>query len=420
MDSRRHPLLLLGALLLGAGVLGMPSGCIVGILAPEDAGADAAGDGPGVDTGSSSGASGGSSGTGSSSGSASSSGGSSGSSSGASGSGGSSGSSSGGGDAGCSPNLSTDAMNCGRCGHVCDPGMMCSGGTCAPKTLRTGSGTVSDLRTVGSQLFWMEGLAGLYWCTLPDCSSVTTVVSGTTLAGYAVSGSTAFVVEGVITNAVVRAYGTDGSGAKGDLTVALQGLKGPMDVDSTNVFYTARDGSGSPFFGYLPQNSSSATATDVTTYISNFQVQMRVASGGGTEYAFWSDGSSLIRCPTANSSTPTTLGMGNGITGLAVDSQYVFWTASGDGKVIRCDGTGANCSPILQGQATPSRVAVDTTGIAWANAASGLSGTVSECTYPDCGGAFLLAQGQASPSELAMDATYVYWATGATIWRVPR
>jgi hypothetical protein len=313
-------------------------------------------------------------------------------------------------------------MNCGRCGHVCDTAV-CSGGTCTPKTLRVGGGAISDLRIVGSQLFWMEGLAGLYGCTLPGCSSVTTVVSGTTLAGYAAAGTTAFVVEGIITNAVVRAYGTDGSGAKGDLTVALQGLKGPMDVDSTNVFYTARDSMGSPFFGYLAQSTSGATGTNVTTYISSFQVQMRVATEGGNEYAYWTDGTSLIRSPTANSSTPTTLATGSGTAGIAVDSQYVFWTASGDGKVLRCAATAADCSAataILQGQASPSRVAVDATGISWANAASGSSGTVSECTYPDCASPFLLAQGQASPSELAMDATYVYWATGSTIWRVPR
>lgn len=41
MDFRRHPLMLLGASLLAAAGLGLPSGCIVGILAPEDAGTGA-------------------------------------------------------------------------------------------------------------------------------------------------------------------------------------------------------------------------------------------------------------------------------------------------------------------------------------------------------------------------------------------
>lgn len=412
MDFRRHPLLLFAGFLVGTMVSGMASGCLVGIKdAAEDGGpGDASGDGTGGESGSGSGGSGG--------GGSGSSGSSGGSDSGSSGGGGGSS----GGDAGCSPDLSTDAMNCGRCGHVCDTGM-CGGGTCAPRSLHAGSGAVSDLRLVGNQLFWMEGLAGLYGCTLPDCSSVTTIVGATTLAGFAVAGTTAFVVEGVVTDGVVRAYGTDGSGAKGDLTGPLQGLRGPMDVDSINVFYTARDSNSSPFFGYLPQDSSGAAGTDLTTYISSFQVQVRVAVEGGTEYAYWTDGASLVRSPTANSSTPTTLATGNGTAGLAVDSQYVFWTASGDGKVLRCDATASDCSaatPILAGQASPTRVAVDGASISWTNAASGSNGTVSECTYPDCGGPFLLAQGQAAPGELAMDATYVYWATGSTIWRVPR
>jgi hypothetical protein len=327
------------------------------------------------------------------------------------------------GEASCSPDLSTDPNNCGRCGHACDTGG-CTGGTCTPKTLHVGGGAITSLQIAGTTLYWMEGQAGAYSCGLPACSPVTTIVSGTHLEGYTIADR-AYVVEGSVqSGAAMRAYALDGSGSLGDLTVSLIGMTGPMDTDATNVFVTTNDGSGNPFFGFLARDSSSATALYIVSYLANPQVALRVTTLGGTEYAFWTESDRLSRSLTVSTSTPARLASGNGIAGLAVDSTYVFWTAEGDGTVLRCDALAGDCSgarTLLSGQAGPSRVVVDATGIAWTNrGASGSGGAVAECVYPDCTDPFLLAQGQDGPQELAMDGTYVYWATGSTLWRVRR
>jgi hypothetical protein len=328
----------------------------------------------------------------------------------------------GGGEASCSPDLSTDPGNCGRCGHACDTGS-CTGGTCAPKSLRAGGGAITSLRIVGTTLYWMEGQAGVYACALPGCTSVTTIVDGTHLEGYAVADR-AYVVEGYAeSGAVMRAYALDGSKSSQDLTISLVGMTGPVDTDSTSVLFTTNDDAGVPFFGYLPQDAASWQGVYIIVYLVNPQVDLRVKTLGGTEYAFWTETDRLSRSLTVGDATPVRLASGNGVRGLAVDATYVFWAAEGDGTVSRCDALAPDCSgakTLLSGQAGPSRVVVDATGIAWANRGTGGNGAIAECAYPDCTAPFLLAQGESTPDELAMDGTYVYWATGSTIWRVPR
>ncbi|MEP7122974.1 MAG: hypothetical protein ABJE95_18750 [Byssovorax sp.] len=95
---------------------------------------------------------------------------------------------------------------------------------------------------------------------------------------------------------------------------------------------------------------------------------------------------------------------------IEVDATSVYWTEAGSspgvGKVMKAaKADGASPVVIAMGQATPHGIAVDGTGIYWANKEDG---TINKA--PLAGGAItVLAKGQMTPENVAVDATHVYW-----------
>jgi len=331
-------------------------------------------------------------------------------------------------EASCSLNLQTDPLNCGRCGHACEQGLGCSGSVCTPRVLRMGGGAISGLRLIGGTLYWMEGGSAVYGCPAPDCSSLVPIVTGSSILGFGVADTTAYTVEGAsIMDRFVRAYSTTTPGAATDISWSAgeYGLAAPVDVDSQDIWFLIWLNGGPQAFGALSRADTDDSNFDVnvTTDVGN-AILLRMATFGGNEVAFWTESGRLVRVPAMSSSSTTTMATGTGIHGLAVDSSSVFWTDEAAGTVQRCPATSDCSGPTLLrgGQASPSTIAVDSTGVAWTNAGSGASdGTLVECSYPDCTeGPFILADGQADPHEVALDSTYVYWAAGSDLMRVPR
>jgi hypothetical protein len=97
-----------------------------------------------------------------------------------------------------------------------------------------------------------------------------------------------------------------------------------------------------------------------------------------------------------------------GVTGIAVDGSFVYWTLS-SGAVRRVSVTGGAVETVVEGLEIPNQIAVDDTHVYWTT----LTGAIGRA--PKAGGpAFTLAEGEGEGSHtiagLQVDDTHVYWS----------
>jgi hypothetical protein len=98
--------------------------------------------------------------------------------------------------------------------------------------------------------------------------------------------------------------------------------------------------------------------------------------------------------------------------GMTAYGGYVYWTTTD--SVLRVSESGGSTQTVASSQATPSGVAVDSSGVYWTNRTS--SGTVQHRTIAadgTVGTLDTLATGQNDPHGIALDATTVYWTNTA-------
>lgn len=154
-------------------------------------------------------------------------------------------------------------------------------------------------------------------------------------------------------------------------------------VDATSVYWVDNDGRTSTVMK-VPLGGGVVTT---------------LASGFGTRSSL--DGS-------ANESYPT---------GIAADATSVYWTASGNGAVMKVAVDGTDMTTLVLGQKGPVGIAVDAASVYWT---AWDDGTVMKAAL-DGSHVMTLASGQRSPVGIAIDAASVYWtnAGDGTVKKVP-
>jgi hypothetical protein len=220
-------------------------------------------------------------------------------------------------------------------------------------------------------------------------------------------------------------YANDVSGGKifgvpfGGSTSTLLAMGGNMGTqltfDSTSIYYSleSSDDAGLPEYalGSLPI----AGGTQSTVAAPSPSTIEGIASDGHSIYVLKDDSNStggtpifhgVIEAIPLGSGAPVTLQtVSEQPTGVAVDSQYVYWTQTpavslmgtqAMGSVHRVPLAGGTDETLATGQLDPVAVAVDASGIYWIN--RGTPGI--DCTSTD-GSLVRIARGSTSPVTLA-------------------
>jgi hypothetical protein len=300
------------------------------------------------------------------------------------------------GDGACADTMA-DPNNCGACGHGCLGGG-CDGGACEPVQLLTGI-DFHGLAVSGASAYVMEGMEGEIVKLSLDGGAVSKVISGIVRGhGLAVDGAGNYVywttqanAPSFIAGGAWRAKLSTDSGTEFD--VLYDALGQPANaagiaVDSHNVYYTQYDD------GLVYQQTLQNITTALPTLVV-FKGDAGAVSGASAQ-------------------------------GVASNGVTLYWTDRAAGQVFATsedggafnDG-GLNQSalvPLALGQGYPGFPAVDSTYVYWSNQGTGPSGTIVRSPIGGCdagsgdaGCMTTLASGQLRPLAVAVDGKAVYW-----------
>lgn len=342
--------------------------------------------------------------------------------------------------AGLCVDLSSSAVNCGRCGHDCGgAAAKCTGGVCQAAMLIAGQRRPA-FDVDGTNLYYAIGNA-LQSCPSNDCRVPVQLAKVEYPINQVLSGKT-------------NVFFTSYFGHNLDDTLfACDKAMG------CGVPTTIQDGGDKGFMGGVV-----ASGDDVYAGYSWFLLQAHCGAPGvcgsvqtlnlpGPNYALALAASAegiyyieqptglLRRCGAVGNCVPFTVfagplkmlhpsgGLGDQFNLLAVASGTLYVLDSGhgssghDGKILTCPAGGCGAlRELARGQWFPVLHVADADGVYWVNAGNGTGvGEINACLGPSClGGPRTLAAQQPSISVLHTDAHFVYWATDTQIWRVAK
>jgi hypothetical protein len=124
----------------------------------------------------------------------------------------------------------------------------------------------------------------------------------------------------------------------------------------------------------------------------------------------------VYQCPKTGCSTPTLLGPGYA-TGIASDSQFVYWNDFSGGTIVRCAIGGCANSPtvIVPNQPHAEGLSFDGANLFWA-----ATGSILTCASPACAMPSVLATGQGSTiTGTTAETAIVYWISGGAVRGCP-
>jgi sugar lactone lactonase YvrE len=308
---------------------------------------------------------------------------------------------------GCETDLTSDATNCGACGHSCLGGD-CNDGKCLPFVLASGQLTPSNVFLDETHLYWTNQVQGGAVMRVPLLGGVPQVVaqSARIPGGIATDATSVYWSEFSSGGSVWRLDRTDvGDASKAIELVSGQGTSLSVTVDGTRVYWTTpgtvrtmlKTGGGYIQLATDQQTPGGLLAglghvfwtnysggTVVTVGLANPNEIQVLASDQGAPAGltadltnlYWvnnmgtPDGGtpSVVKVARSGNMTPEVLADGQaGPIGVAQLGNYVYWTNNVGGTVMRVLKTGGTPEQLASEQQAPSGIAVDAAVVYWAN-----------------------------------------------------
>lgn len=325
-------------------------------------------------------------------------------------------------DGPCSPDLASDARNCGRCGHDCKGGA-CQGGACQPYALVTGNQGPQAVAVTNGIVYFTSDDGTVEMCPVDGCmDALKQLTSGqgnpqgittdVTNVYWAVEGN---VADGSFAGSVATC-GLEGC-AGGTPIVLAYSQVAPKDVvvNVNTAFWTNNYGNT------VRSCAVGGCENNPTTLVTD---PARVLSGVAIDATsvFWAEPQlgNLLSCPLDGCSTFTPLATFTPCTTVKIDvaNGMVFWSNSSSILSCSVDGCGGTATMFAANQAAAYAVAHDTENLYWTLNAT--PGRVLSCPLSGCATPTVVADNQAGPTSVAADSTSIYWtnASGGTVMRL--
>jgi hypothetical protein len=276
-------------------------------------------------------------------------------------------------------------------GGSCDGGQALCGGRCVDTDVDPLACGACDHDCLGGS------------CALGRCQPVVVASDLSDAVGLAVDGSNAYFSAA----GVVYECAADGCGNSPTPLADYQDAIGAVAVDATTVYWTTADSVMACDIagcGDLP----TALATDLAN-------PWGIAVDATRVYWAGYDDGTVAWLPLAGGSGSTIVG-GASPQYVAVDSERVYFTDVGDGTSGGVSAWAGGTRPpvVLAMGASPNGIATDGTSVFWtAGNTANPGATVNACAIGGCSGApEVLASDPGTPQRIAVDASGLYWANG--------
>ncbi|MDF3068778.1 MAG: hypothetical protein K0R38_4379 [Polyangiaceae bacterium] len=321
------------------------------------------------------------------------------------------------GTASCS-DLTTDAKNCGRCGHDCGASSACDNSRCSPAPIVTGLDKAQGFDVSAKGVFYTTDNT-VQHCTNPAKCAATVQQVGTpgSASTLAVTKTLAVDMVGFFGKiAVSDKYAgyiscpASGCGAQSLANPGPSGAVTGLLGDGADLFYQS-SGSADPSLSALSKLTGNADGTQGTRLAIGNRALAPARIAVDNDYVYYvrvdtNDLANVVACSRAEGCGTTYASFDTGVpTNFAAYGGTLYW--QNGIQLKRCKATDPGATELVTSlpNAHDKDMLIDGKNIYWLTATS-----VVYCALPSCtGGVKTLVSGLASPSVLRMTEDSLYW-----------